>query len=89
MHAVDPTIKLGAVAVDGEDAYGTGLNPVPNPNENNALHSGWTPVVLATMAVESMYDAMPDTAATYQGRGLVRGSAVLLMDAPPLGSRAA
>jgi len=54
MHAVDPSIKLGAVAIDGEDAYGTGLNPVPNPNENNALHSGWTPVVLATMAAESV-----------------------------------
>jgi alpha-L-arabinofuranosidase len=50
MRAVDPTIKLGAVAITGEDSYGTGLNPVPNPNENNKLHSGWTPVMLATLS---------------------------------------
>lgn len=48
MRAVDPSIKLGAVVVEGEDAYGTGLNPVPNPAEGGTLHSGWTPVMLAT-----------------------------------------
>ena len=49
MLAVDPTIHLGAVAAPGEDAYGNGTHAVPNPNESNSLHSGWTPVVLATL----------------------------------------
>ncbi|MCX6969657.1 MAG: alpha-L-arabinofuranosidase [Verrucomicrobia bacterium] len=49
MLAVDPTIHLGAVAVSGEDAYGNGSHAVPNPNEGNSPHSGWTPVVLATL----------------------------------------
>ena len=49
MLAVDPTIRIGAVAIPGEDAYGNGTHAVANPNESNTLHSGWTPVVLATM----------------------------------------
>lgn len=48
MRAVDPNIKIGAIAITGEDSYSNGLNPVPNPAENNELHSGWTPVMLAT-----------------------------------------
>ena len=49
MIAVDPTIRIGAVATPGEDSYGNGTHAVPNPNEGNSLHSGWTPVVLATL----------------------------------------
>lgn len=49
MLAVDPTIKIGAVVVPGQDVSGTRKDSVPNPNENNALHNGWTPVVLATL----------------------------------------
>ena len=49
MLAVDPTIHVGAVAAPGEDAYGNGTHAVPNPLEGNSLHSGWTPVVLATL----------------------------------------
>ena len=49
MLAVDSTIRIGAVGVTGEDSYGNGTHAVPNPNENNSLHSGWTPVVLATL----------------------------------------
>ena len=49
MLAVDPTIRIGAVATPGEDSYGNGTHAVPNPNESNSLHSGWTPVVLATL----------------------------------------
>jgi hypothetical protein len=49
MHAVDPTIHIGAPAIPGEDAYGTNTHAVANPNEGGSLHSGWTPVVLANL----------------------------------------
>lgn len=50
MRAVDPTIHIGAVATPGEDSYGDGTHGVPNPNEGNSIHTGWTPVVIATLA---------------------------------------
>jgi hypothetical protein len=46
MKAVDPTVEVGVVGVTGQDSWGNGMNPVPNPNEGGTLHSGWTPVVL-------------------------------------------
>ena len=49
MLAVDPTIRIGAVGITGQDNSGNGTHAVPNPNEGNSLHSGWTPVVLATL----------------------------------------
>ncbi|MBA3962123.1 MAG: alpha-L-arabinofuranosidase [Chthoniobacterales bacterium] len=49
MLAIDSTIRIGAVGIPGEDSYGNGTHAVPNPNENNTLHSGWTPVVLANL----------------------------------------
>lgn len=49
MLAVDPTVRIGVVATPGEDAYGNGTHAVANPNESNSLHSGWTPVVIATL----------------------------------------
>ncbi len=49
MLAVDPTVRIGAVAVTGEDSYGNGQHAVANPNESNSLHSGWTPVMLNTL----------------------------------------
>ena len=50
MKAVDPTIKVGVVAVTGEDANANGYtsHPATNPR-TNAAHNGWTPVMLATM----------------------------------------
>jgi hypothetical protein len=50
MKAVDPTIKIGVVAVTGEDADSNGYSahPATNPRTNVA-HNGWTPVMLATM----------------------------------------
>jgi hypothetical protein len=49
MKAIDPTIKIGAVAVPGEDSYANNTNhPVKNPRTGVA-HNGWTPVMLATM----------------------------------------
>src|SRR3984893_704905 len=49
MKAVDPTIKIGAVAVTGEDSYAnTSNHPVVNPRTGQT-HNGWTPVMLATL----------------------------------------
>ena len=49
MKAVDPTIKIGAVAVTGEDSYANNTNhPVINPRTGQP-HNGWTPVMLATL----------------------------------------
>ena len=49
MKAVDPTIKVGAVAVTGEDSYATYTDhPASNPRTGQA-HNGWTPVMLATL----------------------------------------
>lgn len=48
MKAVDPAIKIGAVAVTGEDAY-TNLTTAPAINPvTGVIHYGWTPVMLAT-----------------------------------------
>ena len=45
MKAVDPTIKIGVVAVPGEDAYTNyAADLVTNPVTGQA-HSGWTPVI--------------------------------------------
>lgn len=49
MKAADPTIKIGVAADPGQDSYGNGTHGVPNPSENGAVHSGWTPVVLANL----------------------------------------
>ena len=49
MKAVDPTIKTGVVVVAGEDQYGNATHTVTNPR-TNAHHTGWTPVVLATLS---------------------------------------
>jgi alpha-N-arabinofuranosidase len=49
MKAVDPTIKIGAVAVTGEDSFANYTDhPVVNP-VTGQTHNGWTPVMLATM----------------------------------------
>ena len=49
MMAVDLTIHIGAVATPGEDSFGNGTHGVANPNEGNSIHTGWTPVVIATL----------------------------------------
>jgi alpha-L-arabinofuranosidase len=57
MHAVDSTIHLGAVATPGEDSYGVGTHGAPNPAEGNSVHTGWVPVMLATMKSEGVTPA--------------------------------
>jgi hypothetical protein len=49
MKAVDPSIKIGAVVVTGEDAYANYTDhPVTNPRTGQ-VHNGWTPVLLDTL----------------------------------------
>ena len=55
MKAVDPTIKIGVVAVPGEDAYGNYVaDTVTNPITGQT-HYGWTPVMLATFKKLGVY----------------------------------
>lgn len=50
MKAADPGIKIGVVAVPGEDAYANGYSdhPALNPR-TGTTHNGWTPVLLTTL----------------------------------------
>ncbi|PYI79911.1 MAG: alpha-L-arabinofuranosidase, partial [Verrucomicrobia bacterium] len=49
MKAVDPTIKIGAVVVTGEDTYANYTDhPATNPRTSQT-HNGWTPVLLTTL----------------------------------------
>jgi hypothetical protein len=48
IRAVDPTVKIGVVVTPGEDSYGIGSNAVINPRTLQS-HTGWTPVLLATL----------------------------------------
>jgi len=55
MKAMDPTIKIGVVAVPGEDSFINNSNhPATNP-VTKAVHNGWTPVMLATLASKGVY----------------------------------
>jgi alpha-L-arabinofuranosidase len=50
MKAIDRTIKIGVVAVTGEDSFSNGYtdHPATNPRTNQ-VHHGWTPVMLTTL----------------------------------------
>ncbi len=49
MKAVDPTLKIGVVCVNGEDGWVNYTDhPATNPRTGTA-HNGWTPVMLATL----------------------------------------
>ena len=49
MKAADPTIKVGVVAVPGEDSYSNNAaHPTVNPR-TGVTHYGWTPVMLARL----------------------------------------
>ena len=50
MKAVDPTIKVGIVAVPGEDTYVNNLSHSAYNPRTGTTHYGWTPVLLSTLA---------------------------------------
>lgn len=50
MKAVDPTIRVGVVAVPGEDRYDNGYRDFPAVNPRTGqTHYGWTPRMLTTL----------------------------------------
>jgi hypothetical protein len=50
MKAVDPTIEIGVVALDGEDSAFVRYSDHPARNPRTGVeHTGWTPVMLATL----------------------------------------
>jgi len=49
MKAVDPSIKIGAVVITGEDSYATYTNHAAINPRTGVTHYGWTPVLLSTM----------------------------------------
>lgn len=50
MKAVDPTIKIGVVAVTGEDSSINNSNHFVTNPRTHVVHYGWTPVMLATLS---------------------------------------
>ncbi len=49
MKAIDPTIKIGCPVVVGEDSSANYTDEVVTNPRTGLTHSGWTPVMLATM----------------------------------------
>jgi alpha-L-arabinofuranosidase len=49
MKDVDPSIKIGAVCVTGEDSYANYTDHPATNSRTHAVHNGWTPVLLTTL----------------------------------------
>lgn len=49
MKAVDPSIKVGAVVITGEDAYANYSDHSATNPRTSRVHNGWTPVLLSTL----------------------------------------
>ncbi|CEK14791.1 alpha-L-arabinofuranosidase [Chthonomonas calidirosea] len=49
MKAVDPSIKVGVVAVVGEDSFANNKNHAAVNPRTHQTHYGWTPVMLSTL----------------------------------------
>ncbi|MGH7995410.1 MAG: immunoglobulin domain-containing protein, partial [Opitutaceae bacterium] len=82
MKGVDPTIKIGMVAVPGEDSDANNtLHPATNP-VTDQVHNGWTPVMLATL---KSLGVMPDFLIyhRYEQNPGQENDAALLQDADP------
>ena len=90
MKAVDPTIKIGAVAVTGEDSYAnytdhSALNP-----RTGQQHNGWTPVMLATLRSLGVtpdfliYHRYPQAPGAESDQGLLLSSGTWATDAADL-----
>jgi alpha-L-arabinofuranosidase len=90
MKAVDPTIKIGAVAVPGEDSYVNNTNhPVVNP-VTGVTHNGWTPVMLATLNSLGVipdfliYHRYPESPGSESDQGLLLSNGTWSTDAADL-----
>jgi alpha-L-arabinofuranosidase len=49
MKAADPAVRVGVVAVTGEDSYANSTAHLAVNPRTGHVHSGWTPVLLATL----------------------------------------
>lgn len=81
MKSADPTIKVGVVAVTGEDSDSNGYTAHPATNPvTNVAHNGWTPVMLATMKAAGV---LPDFLIyhRYEQNAGSENDSVLLQDA--------
>ncbi len=90
MKAVDPTIKIGAVAVTGEDSYANYTDhPATNPRTGQT-HNGWTPVMLATLKGLGVtpdfiiYHRYPQAPGAESDAGLLQSSGTWATDAADL-----
>ena len=90
MKAVDPTIKVGAVAVTGEDSYANYTDhPALNPR-TGVQHNGWTPVMLATLRSLGVtpdfliYHRYPETPGAEDDQALLLSSGTWATDAADL-----
>ena len=90
MKAADPTIKIGAVAVTGEDSYANYTDhPAVNPR-TGASHNGWTPVMLATLKSVGItpdfliYHRYPEAPGAESDSGLLLSSGTWATDAANL-----
>jgi hypothetical protein len=90
MKAVDPTIKIGAVAITGEDSYANYTDhPAVNPRTGQA-HNGWTPVMLATLKSLGVtpdfiiYHRYPEAPGAESDTGLLQSSGSWATDAGDL-----
>ena len=90
MKAVDPTIKIGAVAITGEDSYANYTDhPALNPRTGQQ-HNGWTPVMLATMRSLGVtpdfliYHRYPEAPGAEGDQGLLSSSGSWATDAADL-----
>jgi alpha-L-arabinofuranosidase len=90
MKAVDPTIKIGAVAVTGEDSFANYTDhPAVNPRTGQT-HYGWTPVMLATLKSLGVtpdfliYHRYPQAPGAESDEGLLLSSGTWATDAADL-----
>jgi len=90
MKAVDPTIRIGAVAVTGEDSYANYTDhPATNPRTGQA-HNGWMPVMLATLKSLGVtpdfivYHRYPQAPGAESDAGLLQSSGSWASDAADL-----
>jgi alpha-N-arabinofuranosidase len=90
MKAVDPTIRIGAVAVTGEDSYANYTDHPARNSRTGTSHNGWTPVMLATLQSLGVtpdfliYHRYPEAPGAEDDQGLLLSSGTWATDAADL-----
>jgi hypothetical protein len=90
MKAVDSSIKIGAVAVNGEDSYANYTDHPATNLRTGQTHNGWTPVMLATLKSLGLtpdfliYHRYPEAPGAESDAGLLQSSGTWATDAADL-----